>query len=126
MHDSTQHQYRFDISEFEHWARLAQVDPGAFEDRRSRVIEDYIRSVPIERQARLRGLQWRIDQVRRNAGTPLAACIRISKMMWDAVLGERGLQATLNGVLDRRATAPAAAPVFEAKILPFPDRRQGR
>lgn len=126
VHDSTQHQYRFDISEFEHWSRLAKVDPGAFEDRRTRIIEAYICSVPKERQARLRGLQWRIDQARRSAGTPLAACIRISKMMWDAVLGEHGLHATLNGVLDHRAPAAVAAPAFEAKILPFPDRRQGR
>ena len=126
MHDSTQYQYRFDITEFDHWARLAQVDPIAFEDRRSRIIEAYIRSVPEERQARLRGLQWRIDQIRRTAGTPLASCIRISKMMWDAVLGEQGLHETLNGVLNRRAASPAVSrPRFEAKVLPFPERRKG-
>lgn len=125
MPESTQQKFRFTLDEFDHWAQLAVVDPDAFEARRSRVIEDFISSVPPERQPRLRGLQWRIDQIRRTARTPLASCIRISRMMWDSVLGEGGLHEVLNIALDGRAP-PQTAPVarLSAQVLLFPDRRK--
>lgn len=89
------------------------------------MIEAFICSVPEERQPRLRGLQWRIDQIRRTARTPLASCIRISRMMWDSVLGEGGLHETLNralmGLSDVRQ-APVAR--LSAQVLLFPDRRK--
>ena len=91
MQDKTQQQLRFNIEDFDHWAELAVTDSDAFEARRSHLIEAFISSVPEERQPRLRRLQWRIDQIRRTARTPLASCIRISRMMWDSVLGEGGL-----------------------------------
>lgn len=126
MPESTRQQkYHFDLAEFDHWARLAVVDPDAFEARRSRLVEDFISSVPPERQLRLRRLQWRIDQIRRRARTPLAACIHISRMMWDSVLGDGGLHETLNGVLDGRGpsrSVPAAR--LNAQVLLFPDRRK--
>jgi hypothetical protein len=125
MQDQTPHHYRFNIADFEHWAQLAITDPEAFEDRRSHLIEAFISSAPIERQQRLRGLQWRIDQIRRTAHTPLAACIRISRMMWDSVLGAGGLHETLNialqGVNEAR---PAPVPRLNAQVLLFPDRRK--
>jgi hypothetical protein len=125
MPDPTPHHYRFNIADFEHWAQLAIADPEAFEARRSRLIEAFISSAPIERQPRLRGLQWRIDQIRRSARTPLASCIRISRMMWDSVLGPGGLHETLNiallGVNDAR---PAPVARLNAQVLLFPDRRQ--
>ncbi len=125
MQDTTQQQFRFNVSDFEEWAELAVADPDAFEVRRSTVIEAFISSVPVERQPRLRGLQWRIDQIRRTARTPLASCIRISRMMWDSVLGEGGLHETLNmalmGLTDVRQ-APVAR--LNAQVLLFPDRRK--
>ena len=125
MPESTQIKYRFDLAEFDHWAQMAIADPDAFEARRSHLIEAFISSVPPERQPRLRGLQWRIDQVRRSARTPLASCIRISRMMWDSVLGEGGLHEVLNIALDGRSK-PQSAPVarLSAKVLLFPDRRK--
>ena len=42
-------------------------------------------------QVRLEALQWKVDQVRARAGTPLMACIRISEMMWDRAVGAGGL-----------------------------------
>jgi hypothetical protein len=125
MPESTQQKTRFNLAEFEHWAQMAVADPDAFEARRSRLIEAFISSVPPERQPRLRGLQWRIDQIRRRARTPMASCIAISRMMWDSVLGEGGLHEVLNVALDGR-TAPRAAPVarLNAQIMLFPDRRK--
>ncbi len=124
MPDSTQQKYRFDLAEFDHWAQQAVSDPDAFEARRSRLIEAFISSVPAERQPRLRGLQWRIDQIRRGSRTPLASCIRISRMMWDSVLGTGGLREVLNIALEGGTRAPSA-PVgrLRAQVLLFPDRR---
>jgi hypothetical protein len=71
---------------------MARTDPDAFERMRLAAIESVIESAPLENQQRLRRLQWRIDQERRLARTPMAACLRISRMMWRTVLGEGGLQ----------------------------------
>ena len=120
MQDSSRHTFDFDLAEFEHWAHLATENPDAFEARRSRVIEDFINSVPEERRPRLRGLQWRIDQIRRTSRTPLAACIRINRMMWDSVLGAGGLHEVLNRALQGGAPEPVRAqPQPGAQILPF-------
>jgi hypothetical protein len=116
--------------DFDEWAELASADPDAFEVRRARIIETHISRAPLDRQQRLRCLQWRIDQVRRQAGTPLAACIRISNMMWDSVMGPGGLHEVLNRAsvpdtpfsVDRRRTAPVGTR-SSAKVLAFPDRR---
>lgn len=97
--------------DFDHWSRLAILDPEAFEARRHALIEDLIQRAPPHRQPRLRGLQWRIDRVRERSGTPLAACIRISEMMWESLLGEGGLRDSLLALRDpdrlpRRPRAP--------------------
>lgn len=110
---------RPDVSErfdFDDWSRLARRDPQGFENRRARVIEAFIASAPLQRQARLRGLQWQIDQVRASAGTPLAACLRISGMMWDSVTGDDGLIARMEALRHGRPL-PRRRP--KAKILPF-------
>lgn len=107
--------------DFEEWAALARSDPDAFEARRRQVIEALIQSAPAHRQGRLRGLQWRIDQIRRTSKTPLAACLRISQLMWDSVYGRGGLLealARLGGTLSGEKTSPPAA-----RILKFIPRR---
>jgi len=77
--------------DFDHWSRLAKEDPNEFERMRLAAIEEVISNAPKEQQQRLRGLQWRIDQERRLAKTPLGACIRISRMMWESVSAPGGL-----------------------------------
>jgi hypothetical protein len=62
-------------------------------------------------RARLAGLQWRIDIERERAGTPLAASVRLSRMMWDNVTGPYGLLEQLQSLEDttvRRPSRPAA------------------
>lgn len=78
--------------DFDTWAELAQNDPKGFETLRLKTIEAAIEKAPVENRERLRRLQWRIDQERRLARTPMGACIRISRMMWRNVLGPGGLQ----------------------------------
>lgn len=106
--------------DFEEWSALARSDPDAFEARRRQAIEALIQSAPAHRQERLRGLQWRIDQIRRTSKTPLAACLRISQLMWDSVYGRGGLLETLarlSGKLSEKTPPPTA------RILKFIPRR---
>jgi len=108
--------------DFDEWAKLARIDPAGFERRRMALIENYLNQFPNADQRRLRGLQFRIDMERRKARTPLAACIRISAMMWDSLLGERGLKDALEGLCamnndqSRNAAGTGNTP---AKILAF-------
>jgi len=78
--------------DFAVWSRMAQEDPDTFEAMRLAAIEDFLQTVPPENRERLRCLQWRIDQERRLAHSPMGACMRLSRMMWEQVLGEGGLR----------------------------------
>jgi len=101
--------------DFSHWSRLARQDPPEFERQRQLAIDELIDRLPQHRRLRLQRLQWRIDQVRRRAGTPMAACLVLSRMMWDSVLEEDGLLHTLGA----RGPAHSRPPAREATILPF-------
>ncbi len=78
--------------DFDTWSEVARSDPDAFERMRLEAIQAVIDDAPAENRERLRRLQWRIDQERRLAHTPLNACLRISRLMWRNVLGPGGLQ----------------------------------
>lgn len=99
--------------DFESWSTLAHSDPEGFEARRARAIEEAIHRATPRAQARLRRLQWQLDQVRRTSATPMAACIRMNHMMWDRITGPGGLLETL--VEGKHEPAPKEA----AKVLPF-------
>lgn len=107
---------------FSEWSQLATEDPAGFEQRRRHVLDQVITNFPEAKQKRLRRLQWRIDRERERSATPMAACIRLSGMMWDAVLGDHGLLDTLNGEFlpgeNRRYTPRRTS----ATILKFPIR----
>lgn len=81
---------------FDDWKDLAASDPEAFEQRRREVIEQFISSIPPERQLRLRRLQWRIDMERRRCSNPVQSCLSLYTMMWDSVYGSNGLQEALH------------------------------
>lgn len=112
-------QLRKFVVNFDEWSDLANRDPDSFEDRRRAMLNHFFDQIPEERQQRLRGLQFRIDMERRKAKTPLAACIRISNMMWDSVSGENGLVDTirlLNEDVEARRDRPHQG---SASILSF-------
>ncbi|HKJ76196.1 MAG TPA: DUF3135 domain-containing protein [Gammaproteobacteria bacterium] len=77
--------------DFEGWRRLAEDDPEGFERQRRATIDAAIDQAPGEQRDRLRRLQWRIDQVRERSSSPLAACVRLSNMMWERIYGKHGL-----------------------------------
>lgn len=122
MQAATQFCFSFD---FDEWSQLARTDPSAFEARRLALIEEYLGQFPLPEQRRLRGLQFRIDMERRRAHTPMAACLKLSSMMWDSLLGSHGLKAALDQLLTANASnyharPPAhARPATPARILPF-------
>jgi hypothetical protein len=110
-----------DEFKFEQWADLAERDPNAFEEARRRVLQSLIDSAPSAQRRRLQGLQWRIDAERERAPNPLVACMKISRMMWDKVLGEDGLLDGLeqiSGTKPLRAKATREADVLEFKRSP--------
>lgn len=80
------------------WIKLAQENPDAFETMRLQLINESIKSAPVEMQPRLEGLQWKIDHVRSRASNPTAAFIAISNMMWDSTLQLRDKQQDLLGL----------------------------
>lgn len=109
---------------FDAWSELARNDPAAFETMRLAAIEAVIEGAPEANRDRLRRLQWRIDQERRLARTPMGACIRISRMMWRSLLGPGGLHdrfAELQQVVSGRpaptvdATRPAGQVIAMAR-----------
>lgn len=110
---------------FDHWSRLAQKDPDAFEVQRKLAIERVIAQAPLSKQRRLRGLQWQIDVLRQRAGSPLSACHTLSNLMWESLLGRDGLveswqAATSVRDLRRNQKDPFAPSRKSAQILPFP------
>ena len=106
------------LIEFDDWAELAQSDPEGFEARRQQAIDALIARMPEHKQQRMRCLQWKIDQVRDRAGSPMAACIKLSEMMWDSLTGPGGLKEALD-----RMSNENAAPLPNADILTFEAHR---
>ena len=74
------------LLDFDEWMVLAKKNPDEFEKKRREHIEIFIKGVPENKQRRLKGLQWRIDQTRKLSKTPMASCIEIYNMMWDSVI----------------------------------------
>lgn len=121
MQAATNFCFSFD---FDEWSQLAKDDPFAFEARRVALIEEYLRQFPQSGQRRLRGLQFRIDMVRRRARTPMGACLKISSMMWESLLGTQGLKAALDTLVASPNQSVNTAlrhnvQATSARIIPF-------
>ena len=101
--------------DFDAWRRLAEQDPEGFERHRRRTLRAAIQRAPGRRRRRLEGLQWRVDLERRRASCPMAACVRLSNMMWESVAGDNGLLETLNHLGEGRRPPVARA----GKVLPM-------
>ncbi len=100
--------------DFDTWSAMAQQNPEKFEAMRQQLIDDLIAKTPAHLRQRMIGLQWQIDQMRRQAANPLAACIQISNLMWDSVLGEKGL---LNALREPRSILKALKSKPPGKVL---------
>jgi hypothetical protein len=76
--------------DFDEAVVLARQNPEAFEQYRRNAIEALISCASRQNQQRLRRLQWRIDQERKRAPNPTAACVKIYQMMWESFTGDSG------------------------------------
>jgi hypothetical protein len=102
--------------DFDSWAALAKTNPQAFEIKRKKAIEQAILQASPQRQPRLRCLQWQLDQIRNTSRTPLAASIRMQRMLWEKLAGDAGLLACLQGL-----AGPGNPRRHTATILHFRD-----
>ena len=64
--------------DFDEWRRLYKKDPKGAERRRKKETDAIISAAPEKERERLRGLQWRINMVRkRHKDSPLGSAIAI-------------------------------------------------
>lgn len=63
--------------------KMHKQDPEGLMRLFENAIERLIASAPSKRQARLRGMQFQADALRKLAPNPLAACIEMNKLMYD-------------------------------------------
>lgn len=101
---------------YDELARLAHDDPEGYEAARQRIIDDYLDTLPEARQARLRGLQFRIECVRRLAKSPLGSTIRIYELMWKSFLI---MNDNWQELAHPEAAPPVAPPPRQAQIIEF-------
>ena len=115
--DTTDTRPKFD---FDAWAELARNDPQAFELERKLLLERAIMRAPADKHQRLRCLQWKLDQIRKLASTPMAACLQINRLLWENIVSEHGLLNCLQHLqTGKRLESSTKA---QAKILQFQDR----
>jgi hypothetical protein len=77
---------RRQLPAFEVLAELARRDPQALYALGRVLTDDVIRQAPRDAsRRRLEGLKFRIEMERRRAPNPLAACARLSQLMFDSL-----------------------------------------
>lgn len=109
--------------DFDVWSQMAQQDPEKFEAMRQQLINDLIAQAPLHLKQRMTGLQWQVDQVRKQASDPMAACLQISQRMWDKVVREKGL---LNAFQEPQKILSAIKNEPTSKILSFDRYKSGK
>lgn len=108
--------------DFDHWLELAKSDPDSFEKLRSQIIDAAIGRFAQSRQSHLRRVQWRIDRTRERSGSPMAACIAISGMMWDSFHHLNNTYKYLHEQASAGESVLAVAPLPSATVLAFRPR----
>lgn len=109
-----------ELPDHEFLSQLALDDPPAFEALRAELIERAIAEAPERMQARLRGLQFRIDAIRKLSRSPLGATVKINAMMWESFLEmDQQLQAFV-----RLTRSPEAGPALPAEVDEAPKKAQ--
>ncbi|SFE90436.1 DUF3135 domain-containing protein [Nitrosomonas sp. Nm166] len=109
--------------DFDVWSKLAHQDSEKFEVMRQQLINDLIEQAPPHLKQRMIGLQWQVDQIRRQASSPMAACLQVSQRMWHSVLGEKGL---LNTLREPKTILSALKKEATGKILSFDKHKSSK
>jgi hypothetical protein len=63
-------------------------------------------------------MQWKLNQIRNTSRTPMIACLRMNRLLWQAVTGERGLLVCLNHP-DALRRARDGADQSTDRVIPF-------
>jgi Protein of unknown function (DUF3135) len=100
---------------FEELLCLAKKNPEKFELRRHEYIESFLTRLPANKQQRMRGLQWRIDQMRQLTHSPMGACLNMMNMMWDSLHNLNEQQQALSPAPKTVKTETTTT----AQIIPF-------
>ena len=62
-------------------------------------------------------MPWRIEQERKRASSPIAACVKLYRMMWESYAGECGLIDTIQNAHNSSHGIESLQP--KAKVLSF-------
>lgn len=109
-------------------ARLARDDPKAYEALRQELVDGFIASAPAHIRQRLRGVQFRVECVRRLSRSALGSTTKTYEMMWASFLGLDGnlqeLAQLKQGYIAARSASPASArrAALRARVLDFRPR----
>ena len=103
---------------FNELSDLYDTNPLAAEVKAKQILEDYIATLPEERQQRARAYNWRIQQELRKFKDPVARMNKMVEMFWDGV---KDFQSALDGthpslILDQTG---------EPSVVKFPEKPQG-
>ena len=109
--------------DFDLWCKIAQENPEQFEMMRQQAINDLIEQSPEHLRPRMIGLQWQVDQIRKQANNPLDACLQISTKMWEHVVGENGL---LNVLQEPQNLQTPTTQESQGKIYSLDQYRSGK
>lgn len=104
---------------FDMWSELSKTDPEAFEELRKKTVAKFIDSIDTDRQDRLRCLQWKVDRVREQQKTPIAACVAISDMMWDSLERLNKIYYDYEGMTALKSGKRVLMPLPNAEVIPF-------
>lgn len=110
------------LPDFDALAELAKSDPPALEALRERLTDQVIKGATTARaRRRLRGLKFRIDAERRRSTDPMAACVRLSALMYESLAELKWALEAPDAVLaQRRRPLGARAP----EPIAFPRQRR--
>ena len=75
-----------ELPKFDVMVKMAKEDPKALEVLRQEMVDQLINEAPQQYHRKLRGLQFKIDMERERSKTPMASCIKLSKMMQESFL----------------------------------------
>ncbi len=121
-HLNPKFQYNFD-----QMMKLATENPDHFEKMRQYLVSKLIDSAPKVHTRKLRGLQWKIDTIRKNKPNAMSACIAINQLMWKSLhelnrKQEEFLSPTLSTTTDNTTPDQQFTEKQSAEIIQFVPR----
>jgi Protein of unknown function (DUF3135) len=106
----TEPRIRRQLPAFEELAELARRDPNALQALARLLTDDVIRHAPgAASRRRLEGLKFRIEMEQRRAPNPLAACAKLSQMMFESLSELHSVLHAPDGY--RKPAAPVSAQI---------------